>query len=268
MAVFAIRMAGRAVLRRLHPTNIAKRHNTNAPRPTKPVDHHANGTSIPVPNTVAHLPIWQRLGPLSNAFQAYSRSQRKRPYTTQFCSSLVIYFLGDLSAQNISGDKYDPKRTARALVISAFSSIPSYKWFMFLGNNFNYASKTLSLATKVTVNQICFAPTFNTYFFGMQSFLSGDSLIDVWERIKRTVPTSVINSVKLWPAVTAFSFTFIDAQYRSIFAGFVAIGWQTYLSYLNRKAEIAEATEKARSRENEEKTNGETRQEHSQKVQA
>ena len=102
----------------------------------------------------------------------------------------------------------------------------------------------------------------------MQSFLSGDSLIDVWERIKRTVPTSVINSVKLWPAVTAFSFTFIDAQYRSIFAGFVAIGWQTYLSYLNRKAEIAEANEKARSRENEEKTNVETRQEHSQKAEA
>ena len=139
---------------------------------------------------------------------------------------------------------------------------------MFLGNNFNYASKTLSLATKVTVNQICFAPIFNTYFFGMQSFLSGDSLIDVWERIKRTVPTSVINSVKLWPAVTAFSFTFIDAQYRSIFAGFVAIGWQTYLSYLNRKAEIAEANEKARSRENEERTNVETGQKHSQKVEA
>jgi protein Mpv17 len=102
----------------------------------------------------------------------------------------------------------------------------------------------------------------------MQSLLSGDSLIDAWERIKRTVPTSVINSVKLWPAVTAFSFTFIDAQYRSIFAGFVAIGWQTYLSYLNRKAEIAEANEKARSRENEERTNVETGQKHSQKVEA
>ena len=128
MAVFAIRMAGRAVLRRSHPTNITKRHNTNATRPTKPVDDPANGTSIPVPNIVANLPIWQRLGPLSKGFQAYSRSQRKRPYTTQFCSSLVIYFLGDLSAQNISGDEYDPKRTMRALVISAFSSIPSYKW--------------------------------------------------------------------------------------------------------------------------------------------
>jgi len=115
---------------------------------------------------------------------------------------------------------------------------------MFLGNNFNYTSRVLSLATKVTVNQICFTPIFNTYFFGMQSFLSGDSLPEVWERIKRTVPISMINSCKLWPAVTAFSFTFIDAQYRSVFAGVIAIGWQTYLSFLNRKAEVEEQVQR------------------------
>lgn len=55
----------------------------------------------------------------------------------------------------------------------------------------------------------------------------------------------MVNSWKLWPAVTAFSFTFVDAQYRSIFAGVIAIGWQTYLSFLNRQAEIAEAAERA-----------------------
>lgn len=116
---------------------------------------------------------------------------------------------------------------------------------MFLNNNFNYSSKILSLVTKVTVNQIAFTPIFNTYFFGMQSLLSGDSLPEVWDRIKRTVPTSMINSCKLWPAVTAFSFTFIEPQYRSIFAGVIAIGWQTYLSMLNRRAEIQESLEKS-----------------------
>ena len=116
---------------------------------------------------------------------------------------------------------------------------------MFLGNHFNYSSKILSLTTKVAVNQLAFTPIFNSYFFGMQSFLSGDSLPEVWERIRRTVPISFVNSCKLWPAVTAFSFTFIDPQYRNIFAGFVAIGWQTYLSYLNRKAEEAESRDKA-----------------------
>lgn len=108
---------------------------------------------------------------------------------------------------------------------------------MFLSNNFNYSSKIASLATKVSVNQIVFTPIFNTYFFGMQSLLSGDSLPDVWERIKRTVPVSMMNSIKLWPAVTAISFAWIEPQYRSVFAGVIAIGWQTYLSFLNRRAE-------------------------------
>ncbi len=115
---------------------------------------------------------------------------------------------------------------------------------MFLGNHFNYPSKILSLTTKVVVNQIVFTPIFNSYFFGMQSFLSGDNLTQVWERIQRTVPVSFVNSCKLWPAVTAFSFTFVAAQYRSIFAGVVAIGWQTYLSLLNRRAEEAETRDR------------------------
>ena len=75
------------------------------------------------------------------------------------------------------------------------------------------------MATKVIVNQIVFTPIFNSYFFGMQSILSGDNIFDAWERIKRTVPTSFINSLKLWPAVTAFNFTYISPQYRALFAG-------------------------------------------------
>ena len=104
---------------------------------------------------------------------------------------------------------------------------------MYLGTIFNYPSKLLSLATKVVVNQIVFTPVFNSYFFGMQSLLSGDSFADAWERIKRTVPTSFVNSCKLWPAVTAFNFTYVLPQYRALFAGLVAVGWQSYLSLLN-----------------------------------
>ncbi|TEY61616.1 hypothetical protein BOTCAL_0166g00210 [Botryotinia calthae] len=239
---------GRAVLRRpyfpSHRKQInftSKRHNSNnstpVPHSNPSPETSANGTAIPIPATIATVPIWQRLGPLTRSFQAYGRSQRKRPYTTQFCSSLVIYFLGDLSAQSICGDDYDWKRTLRALFISMGSSIPSYKWFMFLSNNFNYSSKAISLATKVGVNQMFFTPIFNTYFFGMQSLLSGDNLPDVVERVKRTVPTSMMNSIKLWPAVTAISFAWIPQEHRSIFAGVIAIGWQTYLSFLNRRVE-------------------------------
>lgn len=128
---------------------------------------------------------------------------------------------------------------------------------MFLGRSFNYASKTLSLVTKVVVNQIVLTPVLNSYFFGMQALLAGHGFEDAWERIKRALPTSFINSWKLWPAVTAFNFTYVQPQFRAVFAGrkpfarawpfgsrqsaddlsgCVAIGWQTYLSWLNQLA--------------------------------
>lgn len=79
----------------------------------------------------------------------------------------------------------------------------------------------------------------------MQALLAGESLQQSWARVQQTVPVSVVNSLKVWPAVTAFSFTFVPLEYRSIFAGVFAVGWQTYLMFLNRKAEEAAGGEGA-----------------------
>lgn len=87
---------------------------------------------------------------------------------------------------------------------------------MFLSRNFNYSSRLLSLATKIVVNQCVFTPLFNSYFFGMQAFLAGDTLVEVWERIKRTVPTSMVNSIKVWPLVTAVNFTWVPIEVRRL----------------------------------------------------
>lgn len=97
---------------------------------------------------------------------------------TQLVSSLIIYFVGDLVAQSIASpaisveqaeegqsnevgkgwlqqwsDDRDWARTGRALVIGGLSSIPSYKWFLWLSQSFNYSSKVLSLTTKVCRTQ-------------------------------------------------------------------------------------------------------------------
>lgn len=108
--------------------------------------------------------------------------------------------------------------------------------FMFLHNNFNYPSKFLSILTKVVVQQMCFTPVFNTYFFSLHSLLAGATLEETWERLKKALPVSVTNSVKLWPAVTAFSFMYVPPQFRNIFQGGIAVCWQTYLSWLNQNA--------------------------------
>ncbi|KAF6519457.1 hypothetical protein HZS61_017831 [Fusarium oxysporum f. sp. conglutinans] len=145
-----------------------------------------------------------------------------------------------LTPRKEDGNEYDPVRTLRNAVIGCVAAIPNYKWFMFLSHNFNYSSRLLSLATKVTVGQVVFTPIFNTYFFGAQALLSGCDIPGTIERVKDTVPTSIINSCKLWPMVTAFSFSFLSIGWRPLFHGVVAVGWQTYLSFLNRMAEVKE----------------------------
>ncbi|KAI0413618.1 hypothetical protein F5X98DRAFT_281671 [Xylaria grammica] len=226
---------------------------------------------IPVPSVVPPPPFWQRLGPLTRAGEAYARAQRARPWATQVASALVVYLCADLGAQWISsgghdrisdnlgekgnsvdenddtkdrGRKHDWARTARALAIGGTAAIPGYIWFTFLSRSFNYSSRVLSIGIKVIVNQLVFTPLFNTYFFGAQALLSGDTLAEASRRVYNTVPISWINSCKFWPAVTAFNFAFIPFEYRSIFGGVIAVGWQTYLSFLNSRAERLEALQR------------------------
>jgi protein Mpv17 len=130
-----------------------------------PVAQKAPATASTIPG-----PSWLWLEPIYGPFRAYGRVQQRKPYMTQLISSLVIYFVGDLVAQSISepvpsdvlleegekkgwvqewSDNRDWHRTGRSLIIGGLSSIPAYRWFLWLGNNFNYGSKILSLTTKV-----------------------------------------------------------------------------------------------------------------------
>lgn len=248
----ALNISGRSTLRQLHQSvqrNILRRHQaryeSSTPNPKKGsrnASSLADGASRWV--LPAQAQAW--VEPFMRPFHGYAAMQKRSPLLTQLESSLVIYFLGDLSAQYVSNSgkedaSYEPSRGLKALIIGGLSSIPSYKWFMFLGTHFNYASHTLSLAVKIVINQSVFTPIFNTYFFGMHSLLSGATWAEAKQRVIDTVPVSWKNSWKVWPIVTAFSFTFIQPQYRNVFAGVIAIGWQTYLSWLNKTAEAMES---------------------------
>ncbi|KYG44829.1 hypothetical protein M433DRAFT_155185 [Acidomyces richmondensis BFW] len=196
---------------------------------------------------------WAWIDSLSTPVRAYGAMQKRSPLLTQLESTMIIYYVGDLSAQAMQTDvfteaPYEPIRGLRALTIACIASIPAYKWFMFLGNHFNYTSHWLSIGVKILINQTVFTPIFNTYFFGMQSLLSGATWMETKQRVVDTVPVSWKNSWKLWPAVTAFSFTYIQPQYRNVFAGFVTIGWQTYLSWLNKNAESSKEVENKKGR--------------------
>ncbi|KAL4936365.1 hypothetical protein BDV06DRAFT_205188 [Aspergillus oleicola] len=258
------------------PSSTPRSQPQSSPNPSHPPPlPEAALPSVAAQPALRSLSLRQRIvsGPVGRVGRSYSRFQEKRPYTTQLCSSVVIYLFGDLSAQFFfppepekatrtvddgKGNKvameereggggfaatYDPYRTLRHLVVGIGSSIPSYNWFMFLHNSFNFASKPLSILTKVLVQQAVFTPVFNTYFFSVHSLLSGASLYETYERLKVALPRSIVNSAKFWPVVTAFSFMYVPPQFRNVFSGCIAVGWQTYLSWLNQRAARAVSLE-------------------------
>lgn len=85
---------------------------------------NVEATPIDIPTA-----LWyQRLRPVTSFFRWFHRTQEKRPYTVQVSTSLTVYLIGDLLAQDIGGENYDPKRTLRMLAIGAIASVPGYKW--------------------------------------------------------------------------------------------------------------------------------------------
>lgn len=140
MSVFAC-TAGRFTLRRAAQrkqqsvSSLTKRPKSSAGKKpsSEPGGDATSGRTIPTPDTILQQPLWQRLGPLSKACNAYGRAQKRRTYATQLCTSVVMYFCGDLSAQTIGGEDYNPWRTVRNVLIGGLSSIPSYNWYGLCG---------------------------------------------------------------------------------------------------------------------------------------
>ena len=182
--------AGRSTIQRLHAKvqrNILRNHQAryeSTKQSTQTARNGSNGTfsdnpsQPPQQRTIPTAFSW--IDPFMRPLRAYGRMQQRSPLTTQVESTLIIYFLGDLCSQTVSSNvfidaQYEPIRGLRAMLIGSIASIPGYKWFIFLGNHFNYKSHILSLTVKVCINQTLFTPLFNTYFFGMQTLLAGGS---------------------------------------------------------------------------------------------
>lgn len=86
-------------------------------------------TAKPIDPLDIPLQLWyHRLGPVSNFFRWFHRMQAKRPYAVQLGTTLTTYLCGDILAQDIGGELYNPWRTARMLTIGATAAIPGYNW--------------------------------------------------------------------------------------------------------------------------------------------
>jgi protein Mpv17 len=132
LSACSARLVIKRSLQRQHSLPSAKRRKSHCPEKSNEksstILSQVSGKSLSIVRETSPQPFWERLGPLSEAFGAYARTQKRRPWATQIGTSLVVYLCGDLVAQKIDGEIYNPMRTLRHLTIGGICSIPAYSW--------------------------------------------------------------------------------------------------------------------------------------------
>ena len=92
--------------------------------------------------------------------------------------------------------------------------------------------------TGMIFDQILFAPTFLSGFFIVMGFNSSFSMEGVkqgYESMKKKISEALLTNWKIWPLATMINLSFVPMQYQVLFANFVGLFWNMYLSYLANK---------------------------------
>ncbi|XP_054729634.1 mpv17-like protein [Anastrepha obliqua] len=83
---------------------------------------------------------------------------------------------------------------------------------------------------KMALDQICFAPVFLAGVISVFGLVNGDEPAVIKERLRKDYKTVLTGNYMLWPPAQIINFTFIPINYQVVFAQFVALFWNIYLS--------------------------------------
>jgi hypothetical protein len=111
----------------------------------------------------------------------------------------------------------------------------------------NIIDAVLTATLRTAITCCIVTPSMSTYFFSMNSILSGSSVARTWEHLEKTLPQSLKWTFRYWPVVNAINFSVVPVQLRGVFQAFAGLVWQTYLAWLNRRM-MGKDSEKAAQR--------------------
>ncbi|ULT83528.1 hypothetical protein L5515_018488 [Caenorhabditis briggsae] len=166
----------------------------------------------------------------------FQRQLATRPLPTQMCIAGTISGCGDCFAQYMSNNKgWDKWRTARFSFLSSCFMAPTlFIWFRVL-EKVKGGSRTLLLAKKLCIDQLCFSPLFNAAIIFNLRFLQHQSIGKSCELLKEDWLNIYATSLKIWPLVQVVNLCFIPLNYRVILNQVVAFFWNSYLSYTTQR---------------------------------
>ena len=152
----------------------------------------------------------------------------------------ILIGIGDCCSQQIverRGRKHDFTRTFGMMSIGFFIVGPTMRyWYIFLDSTIK-GKRTIDAMKKVAMDQTIFAPCIIATFFTTTGLLFGKTQAEIESKFRNQYLKTLLTNYYIWPAIQTINFNFVPLQHRVFVVNFVAIFWNTYLSWAANKEE-------------------------------
>ena len=152
----------------------------------------------------------------------------------------ILIGIGDCCSQQIverRGRKHDFTRTFGMMSIGFFIIGPTMRyWYIFLDSTIK-GKRTIDAMKKVAMDQTIFAPCIIATFFTTTGLLFGKTQAEIESKFRNQYLKTLLTNYYIWPVIQTINFNFVPLQHRVFVVNFVAIFWNTYLSWAANKEE-------------------------------
>lgn len=172
----------------------------------------------------------------------YSAMLEKHPVLTKGLSSALIVAGGDAFCQLVIEDgTFDMFRCFRMFVIGGCLVAPALHFWYGSLNRWMPGSGLKPVLARLACDQAIFGPLFIPCFMGTLFALEGrpDQLMGF---LRDNYKENLLTNWALWIPFNFLNFRFVPGAYQVLFANFVALIWNTYLSWSSHRAVLVDAT--------------------------
>ncbi|XP_059611248.1 protein Mpv17 [Phlebotomus argentipes] len=186
------------------------------------------------------LAVQVRLRNVRQLSSGYQKALAKYPLLTQSVQTGILMASGDLIAQTVvektSINKLDYLRTGQFFAIGLCMAGPGLRfWYGILDRHIHGRSVKIRTLKKVALDQLVFAPVFMMAFLGVVGAMKGQQLPQIEEKIRADYVDILKTNYCIWPWVQLANFSVVPLNYQVLVVQFVAIFWNTYLSWKTNK---------------------------------